>query len=152
MTNRAKSRNGHLWTFYNKVRVFLVFKGLNEKFFGTQFVRKCFPKYLETNNICSLQIFTLNSSKNCCFCTMNFEVTCFKIGFTIFIFENLQYLFQFEIFLQSKYIKGFKFWEIFVYNCSEFFLTWSKKREITKISKYKTMRMRIESKSRDPTG
>ena len=43
-------------------------------------------------------------------------------------FENLRFLFEFKIFLQSKYISGFKkFWGIFVvHNFSKkFFRTWS---------------------------
>ena len=33
-TNAAKVRNGHFWTILNEFNVFLIFKGLNEKFFG----------------------------------------------------------------------------------------------------------------------
>ena len=33
-TNTAEVRNGHFWTILNKFRLFLIFKGLNEKLFG----------------------------------------------------------------------------------------------------------------------
>ena len=54
-TSTVKVRNGHFWTILNKLRVFLIFKSLNESFFWTQFVRKCFPKYLETINVLIFQ-------------------------------------------------------------------------------------------------
>ena len=47
-------------------------------------------------------------AKKCCFCTLNFEVTCSKIGFTICILKIC------DTYFKSKYITGFKkFWGIF---------------------------------------
>ena len=56
-TNTTKVKNGHFWTILNKFRAFLIFKDLNEKFFGKNlYVNvKCSPKYLETINILSFQ-------------------------------------------------------------------------------------------------
>ena len=46
----------------------------------TQFVRECSPKCLETINVLSFQNYFELLIK-LLFCTMDFEVTCFKIGF-----------------------------------------------------------------------
>ena len=78
---------------------------------------------------------------NCCFCTMNFEFTCFKIGFRNCILKfcdihlNSNYFFN-----QNTAQEGLKkFWGIFVvHNVSEkVFSTWSifKKNDIIETGK-----------------
>ena len=120
------------------------------KFFLTQFVRKYSPKCLETIIMLRFQKYFKLGIK-LLFLYNELWSYMFQHGFYDLHFQNLRILFIFKIFRQSKDITVFKeFWGIFVvHNFSEkFFQSWSnfeKTTEITKISKYLPMRLRIES-------
>ena len=95
-TNTAKVRMSFLYNSWNvnKIRVFLVFKGLHENVlicanFPLNVLEP--PIYLVLKNIS-------NCSKNCCFCSRNPEVTCFKIDFKI---DDILKIF--DLFAKSKY-------------------------------------------------
>ena len=49
-------------------------------FFQAKFVRKCFPKYLKTIKTQAFRKY-FKLLIHMFFCAMNFEITCFKIGF-----------------------------------------------------------------------
>ena len=83
-TYTAKVRKGHFWTIFDKFRVFLIIKGLVGKTF-----RHNLYLHVPLSNLKPLiHLFFKNISNcayKCCFYTMNFEVTYFKIGFKNFI-------------------------------------------------------------------